>query len=496
MTSSACQLSIVTQAKSASEIEISVHNVDQLIVEHNNKRLGIVRLKDGSDPHVRFDRATGILTISHAQNLELVDHRSSNSCGEPLEAQSQHELQCPEPAFLASPSLMRLVEITGKGRGFVSTASLTPGMLLSQERPFFKFSSITKQSLGSGITVAAEVVALAADTDQFDRVEKAVELLGFHPTIDTFQMVTDERLADVMMRLKAAIQSVEIFPTVDPQRLVRLLLQMECNSFYLGMLAYTAMFNHSCIPNATASIGSDGETMDVRAKRIITAGEEITISYQQDAVSGFPGLPFDTQAKRQKHLSRCYSFECTCECCLDLSHETEMLRPGGTAKHMESIREQTIQINNRLTKATDTHLLWKKAVALLKLAEKVLAPRNLCLYRAQALVRRIAVSVLNTISSRTKEDEVLSTLGVQSHREVLVLQTNTALTMLDTISHFADRKDKMALTTIEFLICHLQNLLMGTPDLLIETKLGTAKDTKTAINELITWRDEIQAAYS
>ena len=106
------------------------------------------------------------------------------------------------------------------------------------------------------------------------------------------------------------------------------------------------------------------------------------------------------------------------------------------------------------------------------------------------------MSVLNTISSRTKEDEVLSTLGVQSHREVLVLQTNTALTMLDTISHFADRKDKMALTTIEFLICHLQNLLMGTPDLLIETKLGTAKDTKTAINELITWRDEIQAAYS
>ena len=477
-------MSIATKAKSAAEIDISLHNVNELLVEHTNQRLGIVRFT-GSDPHVKFDRATGILTFSHESNelnLELVND-------------SEVKLQCPDPAFLASSSLIRLVEISGKGRGFISCQEITPGMLLSLERPLFQFSSVTKENLGSGLTIAAEVIGLAATSAEFDRVEKAVELLGLQPTIDTFETVTEERLADVMIRLKAAIKSVEIRPTVEPQRLVRLLLQMECNSFYLGMLGYTAMFNHACIPNATASIGNNGETMEVRAKRMIAVGEEITISYQQDAVSGFPGLPFDTKQKRQKHLSRYYNFECTCLCCLDESPETEQLLSDGNAKHMESIREQTIQISNKLANGIESHLLWKKAVALLQLAEQVLAPRNLCLYRAQALVRRIAASVC-ACSSQEKNCETSSTPGVQSRREVIVLQTNSALAMLDTISHFTDRKDKMGLSTLEFLISHLQNLLICMPDVLVDTRLRTPEDTKTAINELILWRDEIRVAYS
>jgi len=67
-----------------------------------------------------------------------------------------------------------------------------------------------------------------------------------------------------------------------------------------------SLFNHSCEPSVDVAFPGGTAAMELRARRDVAAGEELTISYLDSA------LP---RAQRQEHLLKGYGFECRCPLC-------------------------------------------------------------------------------------------------------------------------------------------------------------------------------------
>ncbi|KAG8951727.1 hypothetical protein FRC04_005748 [Tulasnella sp. 424] len=104
---------------------------------------------------------------------------------------------------------------------------------------------------------------------------------------------------------KAALD--HLFSTIQNNHFSVLSLYLHPIAHAIFPLASRA-FNHSCLPNATASYRYENGSVwqDIRALRDIEANEEITISYID------PASPLSS---RQAALRRTYGFECTCGRC-------------------------------------------------------------------------------------------------------------------------------------------------------------------------------------
>ncbi|EME84125.1 uncharacterized protein MYCFIDRAFT_173174 [Pseudocercospora fijiensis CIRAD86] len=74
--------------------------------------------------------------------------------------------------------------------------------------------------------------------------------------------------------------------------------------FYAGLWYTGAMFNHSCLPNCNWSW--IGDMFIVRANRVITMGEELTLAY----------IPSSNDSEKRRNTLRSqYGFECGCRIC-------------------------------------------------------------------------------------------------------------------------------------------------------------------------------------
>lgn len=163
------------------------------------------------------------------------------------------------------PCRLRLVDVqAGKGRGFVAAATIVPGTLLMKETPFFRFSVANKHRLGSARHTAAEVIALAADPAQFNRVEALVGRLGFHPTPEQIESIAEKRLMDAVARLKTemADQAPTAPLTVDPQHMVRLLLQHLYSAMHVQSLVHPELYVQSLVHPELHDTGCRGRCLN------------------------------------------------------------------------------------------------------------------------------------------------------------------------------------------------------------------------------------------
>jgi len=395
-------------------------------------------------------------------------------------------LRCPPPLFLDEKTI-RLVEQPGKGRGFIAIQDIEPGHLLMRERPFFRPVS---PNWGNGSSTAAEVVNLACDEKLFGKVESAVNLLELHPQLESMgEMASEKRMEDLIIRIKTGLEVANAKIKVKPQhRMVALLLQIEMNCFAGGMFAYGSMFNHECIPNALVRmINVEGSIlMEVRTKRKILAGQEVCISYQQDSISGFPGMPFDLTAARQEKLQSHYGFRCTCRACTSATSSTqyEATLSDGSDKHVKSISEKACEIAKDMASPTRTPgALYRKALLLWRFSENIIGPRHLIMYRVQGLVRRLAAMVINAHGAQVNDDVVLE-------------QLRAGASMLETMRGYTSREDMMALSTLNFLLNRhreIREILPHLLPLMINDSVETLEDyTK----DLEAWREAILASHS
>lgn len=72
-----------------------------------------------------------------------------------------------------------------------------------------------------------------------------------------------------------------------------------------GIYPNICLINHSCLPNAHNSWNPDSNSETIHAIRDISAGEEITISYDKGGPS----------ASRRAHLRDAFGFDCACGVC-------------------------------------------------------------------------------------------------------------------------------------------------------------------------------------
>ncbi|CAL1156770.1 unnamed protein product [Cladocopium goreaui] len=101
----------------------------------------------------------------------------------------------------------------------------------------------------------------------------------------------------------------------DSERTLKLLEVFAVNSVATprggsGLYLRCSRANHSCRPNGFFRVSKDGHLALV-ARRAISAGEEVTISYLPESELLQP------LARRQRSLTR-FGFQCRCErCCAD-----------------------------------------------------------------------------------------------------------------------------------------------------------------------------------
>jgi SET domain-containing protein len=72
-------------------------------------------------------------------------------------------------------------------------------------------------------------------------------------------------------------------------------------AFALGL---GSLYNHSAEPNAECELDLDDETLVLRARRVIDAGEEVTISYGEDADLWFTARGDATRSSPNGSASR------------------------------------------------------------------------------------------------------------------------------------------------------------------------------------------------
>jgi len=103
----------------------------------------------------------------------------------------------------------------------------------------------------------------------------------------------------------------------------RALAQAQSNGFRseegsMLLLEKTALFNHSCKPNAAAYFHQGRATAEVRALREIGQGQEIALCYDSQ-------LLLMPREERRKILHRRWGFVCECPRCMDPQDPTDQM---------------------------------------------------------------------------------------------------------------------------------------------------------------------------
>eukprot|EP01056_Protomagalhaensia_sp_Gyna25_P005527 Protomagalhaensia_sp_Gyna_25__5526@NODE_744_length_2714_cov_110_038505_g562_i1_p1_GENE_NODE_744_length_2714_cov_110_038505_g562_i1NODE_744_length_2714_cov_110_038505_g562_i1_p1_ORF_typecomplete_len196_score26_58SET/PF00856_28/1_1e15E3_UbLigase_R4/PF13764_6/0_11_NODE_744_length_2714_cov_110_038505_g562_i111741761 len=158
------------------------------------------------------------------------------------------------------------------------------------------------------------------DSEKFRRLFKQIGWLPF-----TFQQVDSVggilASVNVSMEVDYLLTGVDSTATDLITRLARILELLSVDGMDVtsgapmvpchgsGLYRLTSCCNHSCDPNCELSYENiNAPIVTVRAKRDLHAGEEVLISYINEA-----GVP---TGARQQQLARLFGFYCSCSQCL------------------------------------------------------------------------------------------------------------------------------------------------------------------------------------
>jgi hypothetical protein len=149
----------------------------------------------------------------------------------------------------------------------------------------------------------------------------------------------------------------EVTPNFDESRFMEILGKISTNSFSIqdektdekighSVRVATAVFNHSCKPNATSL--TKGLIQEIRCLSNIKAGEEVTLSYID---------LLQTRDERRRELKENWYFDCECKRCCTPQIDDQV----------NEIKKKDQQMKHLMTKATNDELEKSKEMYLLGL---------------------------------------------------------------------------------------------------------------------------------
>lgn len=163
-----------------------------------------------------------------------------------------------------------LRDISGKGKGLITTEDLEPGALIFSEKPLF-----TTESLSNAATIEKDLGAIVRSLSKDDQ-RAFLSLHNNNPGPEPFTNIVRSN----GYPLGPASEVGGVFPLV-------------------------ARINHSCRPNAQHAWHNQRGREEVRAVRRISEGDELTLSYSN-------GGPSEA---RRGALKTYFGFDCRCELC-------------------------------------------------------------------------------------------------------------------------------------------------------------------------------------
>lgn len=177
--------------------------------------------------------------------------------------------------------IVKVIDISGKGRGVIACVDIAAGTLLLCEKPLFT-NTLTGYG-GSKDLEAFFAAKLKSLTKEQQR--RFLTLHNAHPNMPPF----------------AGTFKTNALPCGS-------------GSMVGGVYPTICRINHSCLPNAQNTWHEDRRHLTIYAIRPIKLGDEITIPYHE-------GGP---KARRQADLQINFGFKCTCELCsLPLVNQSE-----------------------------------------------------------------------------------------------------------------------------------------------------------------------------
>lgn len=135
----------------------------------------------------------------------------------------------------------------------------------------------------------------------------------------------------------------QIMPIFDKSRFLSILGKISTNSFSIqdektdekighSIRVPTAVFNHSCQPNATSL--TKGLTQEIRSLNHIMPGQEVTVSYID---------LLQTREHRRRELKENWYFDCECKRCSSPDLDHQVLRLKKKDQQMKSLMTRSVQ---------------------------------------------------------------------------------------------------------------------------------------------------------
>ncbi|KAF7192271.1 SET domain-containing protein 5 [Pseudocercospora fuligena] len=177
----------------------------------------------------------------------------------------------PEESSSSSDPPFALQNIPGKGKGLISTRSLSPGECIISEVPLFTTVTLTNAN-----TIEQDLRSIIKSLPK----DSQRAFLSLHNNFPGSPTPFSNLVRSNGYPLGPSSDIGGIFPLVS-------------------------RLNHSCLPNAQHAYNERQRRMLVHIIRPITSNEEITLSY-------IPGGP---SSQRQLELKQNFLFACTCELC-------------------------------------------------------------------------------------------------------------------------------------------------------------------------------------
>ncbi|KAJ3351051.1 Histone-lysine N-methyltransferase smyd1 [Entophlyctis luteolus] len=226
---------------------------------------------------------------------------------------------------------MRVQPVPGKGNGIVCAgpAPVRAETLLLRERVF--------EHWPAGSYAAAAIAARLFFRTRRYPLDALSAASLFPATASDVPAPRREQVASVVLDALCTAAAAQdpayaINESTDIEIALRLYFVVECNSFPTGLLITLSNANHSCNPNCYVLEEDpvDGEvlpTYTLTAKRDISPGEEITISYL-DLVS-----MVELAEDRRRHLEEHFLFFCMCEWCHSPLEKVGLLAASSEESH-------------------------------------------------------------------------------------------------------------------------------------------------------------------
>ncbi|KAJ3486497.1 hypothetical protein NLI96_g4196 [Meripilus lineatus] len=300
-------------------------------------------------PHIvrsdkRWDGAPYFLYLPHERgDMVFVDYsiNINNIASWPL-------WQIRSEDFPRDSKAFSVERVQGKGLGLVANRMIAAGELIYSERPIYAAPRILScppdQTDANGIFFRAAMKELSTESRR-----KFFELHNAYPSdVDCVPGILNTNCLPLCIDASNPISHVGCFPTLS-------------------------RINHDCCPNAKYSFNLTTFRGEVRAMRLIRAGQEITITYTHLD---------QPRRERQRALSQARFFTCACKTCslpLDRRNESDARRERiQTFKQLEDVdfppRIPLDQLNQVLASAGEEALVEDYAIVLL------IGSQNLTIY--------------------------------------------------------------------------------------------------------------------